>query len=122
MIVTEQWIESKRTSYGDDFCNILLEGSYPHKRGGIFIVRDSLKKAEQKYSVGKMAVNFISSMASWAGSGFKIVNNETFNFRLSICQSCKDWDVSGRIPKCKICGCYSGKLRIPSEKCPIGKW
>jgi hypothetical protein len=39
--------------------------------------------------------------------------------RLGICQQCPEWTGT----KCKICGCFTKlKVKIPEEKCPLGKW
>jgi hypothetical protein len=39
--------------------------------------------------------------------------------RLGICQTCPEWTGT----KCKICGCFTKlKVKIPEEKCPLGKW
>jgi hypothetical protein len=39
--------------------------------------------------------------------------------RLGVCKGCDQW--TGK--SCKICGCFvSLKVRIPEEKCPLGKW
>jgi hypothetical protein len=39
--------------------------------------------------------------------------------RLEVCKACPEW--TGK--SCKVCGCFVNlKVRIPEEKCPIGKW
>jgi hypothetical protein len=39
--------------------------------------------------------------------------------RLAVCHKCDKWTGSS----CKVCGCYVNlKVKIPEEKCPIGKW
>jgi hypothetical protein len=39
--------------------------------------------------------------------------------RLEVCKGCDQW--TGK--SCKVCGCFVNlKVRIPEEKCPIGKW
>lgn len=58
----------------------------------------------------------------WAKSGFSLADEKTYSERLSVCNSCENWITSGKIPKCKICGCYVGKLRLATSKCPINKW
>lgn len=72
------------------------------------------------------AVNFISSMARWMASGFKVVDEVALAGRLAICQSCPYWGgttggdlVSSR---CGKCGCSGLKLALATSKCPIGKW
>lgn len=45
--------------------------------------------------------------------------------RQSICRSCNQWDsqaINGT-GRCKKCGCSTwAKLRMATEKCPLGKW
>ena len=122
MIVSESWIQKQRTKFGDAFCATMLMGSYRDRRGNIFIIRENLEKAYQSPSVVDLAHGLARSMANWASSGFSVATKETFSNRLKICDSCENWDKSHKIPKCKICGCYVGKLWLGSEKCPIGKW
>jgi hypothetical protein len=39
--------------------------------------------------------------------------------RLAICKGCDQWSNN----RCKQCGCFTGlKVRLPSERCPMGKW
>jgi hypothetical protein len=39
--------------------------------------------------------------------------------RLAVCGGCDQW--TGK--SCKMCGCYTAlKVKIPEEKCPLGKW
>lgn len=122
MIVSESWIQQQCAKFGDAFCATMLVGSYRDRRGNIFILRENLAKAHQSPSTINIAQNLAKSMANWAKSGFKVATKETFSSRIKVCDSCENWDKSGKLPKCKICGCYIGKLRLASEKCPIGKW
>jgi hypothetical protein len=65
------------------------------------------------------------SFSQWAGSGFKIAPKESYDERLGICKSCDFWDPTAFADtgKCKLCGCSTvAKLRMATEKCPIGKW
>jgi len=65
-----------------------------------------------------------ASVAKWARTGFVAVSEKTYNERVSICDACEFWQPSGNLGmgKCLKCGCARGKLKIPHEKCPIGKW
>jgi hypothetical protein len=39
--------------------------------------------------------------------------------RLEVCGGCDQWNGKS----CKMCGCYTAlKVKIPEEKCPLGKW
>jgi hypothetical protein len=73
----------------------------------------------------KKAESLLISSISWMNSGFEIANeNETFK-RKSICKECEHWISSAwnGTGKCKKCGCSTwAKIRLATERCPIGKW
>ena len=62
----------------------------------------------------------------WAAKGaVKAVKAMTYpeteqsKARLEVCGGCDQW--TGK--SCKMCGCYTAlKVKIPEEKCPLGKW
>ena len=65
------------------------------------------------------------SFNNWAKSGFHLVKQEIFEQRKKICKNCDLWDKSafGNTGKCKECGCSTWtKLKMNTERCPIGKW
>ena len=69
-------------------------------------------------TAGLAAVNF-------ARSGFVATDAETLATREATCKSCNLWDAAAinGTGRCKKCGCSTwAKLRMASEKCPIGKW
>jgi hypothetical protein len=73
----------------------------------------------------QMMGSAIKAAADWTKSGFPIPDPETLNARLEICKGCEFWDESGfaKTGRCKKCGCSTqAKLRMATEKCPIGKW
>jgi len=70
-------------------------------------------------------LNFLDSSLKWSSKGFPIPDPETFNARLETCRGCEFWDESGfaKTGRCRKCGCSTqAKLRMATEKCPIGKW
>ncbi len=69
-------------------------------------------------STGKMIKNFSSSMSRWAKSGFSLAEKQVYETRKNICKSC-DFFTGNR---CSKCGCFTAKLWLKSEKCPITKW
>lgn len=76
-------------------------------------------------SLPQMAKSFGKSLAAFANSGFTVTDPETLNARLETCRGCEFWDESGFVKtgRCKKCGCSTqAKLRMATEKCPIGKW
>jgi hypothetical protein len=69
-------------------------------------------------------LNLSKSMATWAGSGFKKVQQHVYEKRLTICRKCQFWQENGNLGmgKCLKCGCGKGKHWLPHEQCPIGLW
>ena len=72
----------------------------------------------------RQAKNLASSMATWAGNGFKKVQQHVYERRLAICRTCQFWEENGNLGmgKCLKCGCGKGKHWLPHEQCPIGLW
>jgi hypothetical protein len=52
------------------------------------------------------------------------VRPETFALRKEICVGCEYYDPSAFLGtgRCRVCGCGVGKLHMPSQSCPKGKW
>jgi hypothetical protein len=79
----------------------------------------------QSLSFGEKIQNLGGSLSNFISSGFPIPDPETYNARLETCKGCEFWDESGfaKTGRCKKCGCSTqAKLRMATEKCPIGKW
>ena len=72
----------------------------------------------------QMVQKFTKATYNWAKSGFKLADEAELARRKSICNNCKFWYPTARmgLGKCLKCGCSSAKLKLASEKCPIGKW
>ncbi len=80
---------------------------------------------QQTPDLKEMAKSATKSMANWASSGFKIAPKEVYDQRLNECKTCPHWDYEAlaNTGRCKVCGCSTvAKLRLATEKCPIGKW
>lgn len=82
---------------------------------------------KEKPSISEQATNLIKSTIDWAKKDkFNTVSPEVFNQRKEICLNCDKWDKTGfnGIGKCGVCGCSTGKLYIPSSRCPLDppKW
>jgi hypothetical protein len=66
-----------------------------------------------------MAASFAGSMAKFAASGFKLVDEQTHRLRVGQCNRCP----YRRENRCAICGCYFAKKAwLPHEDCSIGRW
>ena len=65
------------------------------------------------------AVSFATSMARFAASGFKTVDEPLHQLRMSHCQPCGYRNDS----QCSLCRCFIAKKAwLPHEDCPIGRW
>ena len=66
-----------------------------------------------------------AATVKFAKSGFTTTPQEELDNRLSLCKGCEWWDSQAlnETGRCKKCGCSTwAKLRMATEKCPIGKW
>lgn len=65
------------------------------------------------------------AVAKFSASGFNATIPEILSYRESICRSCDQWDSAAlnNTGRCKKCGCSTwAKLRMATERCPLGKW
>ena len=61
----------------------------------------------------------------FARSGFATTPPEALATREATCRACPEWDATAlnATGRCRKCGCSTwAKLRIATERCPIGKW
>lgn len=66
----------------------------------------------------KKVVHFFKG-ATKAAKAMTLPETPESQARLEVCKGCDQW--TGK--SCKVCGCFvSLKVRIPEEKCPLGKW
>ena len=82
-------------------------------------------KVIKKYTFVKSAESLLNSGVRWAKNGFPVANETLVSERQTVCQSCQNWDSNAFAGsgKCKICGCSTKlKLKLKTEKCPLGKW
>lgn len=82
-------------------------------------------KKTKEPSLLKKAKTLTQAMVKWAKSGFLKASKKQINERLEICKGCEFWDSRAwnGTGKCTKCGCSTyAKLRLKTEKCPIGKW
>lgn len=76
-------------------------------------------------SFTQMARSAAKSATSWVKQGVPIASEELLKERQAICKSCEFWDSKAfkGTGRCMKCGCSTwAKLRMATEKCPIGKW
>ena len=61
----------------------------------------------------------------FARSGFQTAPPEILAEREATCRACPEWDASAlnATGRCRKCGCSTwAKLRMATERCPLGKW
>ena len=61
----------------------------------------------------------------FSANGFSLTQSDTLATREATCKSCDMWDAQAinGTGRCRKCGCSTwAKLRMASEKCPLGKW
>lgn len=84
------------------------------------------KKKKQKEPPLRVKVKTLfKSTYKWAIAGFLKTSPKQLDHRMNICKGCEFWDKEAwnGTGKCTKCGCSTwAKLRMRTEKCPIGKW
>lgn len=73
----------------------------------------------------KMLSNFSHAAHRFARAGFATTPPEALATREATCRACPEWDSSALngTGRCRKCGCSTwAKLRMATEKCPLGKW
>ena len=75
--------------------------------------------APQPKSLIQAATSFAGSMAKFAASGFKTVDEPSHRLRMGQCGECEYRNQS----RCTLCQCFVAKKAwLPHEDCPIGRW
>lgn len=74
----------------------------------------------------QMAVNLAKAVPDIVKSGVKIVPDNVYNDRMSLCHTCYFWNEDGNagLGKCNHpkCGCTRGKMKLAASSCPINNW
>ena len=68
---------------------------------------------------------FKNSALNFARAGFATTPPEALAAREATCRACPEWDAQALkgTGRCRKCGCSTwAKLRMATERCPIGKW
>jgi hypothetical protein len=73
------------------------------------------------------AANLARATASHVAAGMPLVDDATYEERLSICRSCVGpggyWDAAREVCMNSSCGCaMKVKTRWAEQRCPIGRW
>ena len=103
-------------------CRALALQAYRDRRAGGGPV---LYAPQTKPNMGSMLASVSNSAKTWLASGMPVSESEVVQVRLKTCQSCEWWDSKAfkGTGKCLKCGCSTwAKLRMATERCPLGKW
>ena len=71
------------------------------------------------------AEKLLRSLTNWTTSGFTPTPPDILAAREAICRACPEWDAAAlnSTGRCRKCGCSTwAKLRMATERCPLGKW
>lgn len=75
--------------------------------------------------MASMVKSAAESAKKWVTSGLQLADEEVLRERLKACRECEFWNPQGfrGTGRCMKCGCSTwAKLRMATEKCPVGKW
>jgi len=73
----------------------------------------------------QMLARFGNAAHRFARAGFATTPPEALATREATCKACPEWDAQAlnATGRCRKCGCSTwAKLRMATERCPIGKW
>ena len=76
-------------------------------------------------SLPQQAASLGKSLLNWTASGFAATPPAILAAREATCRACPEWDAGamGGTGRCRICKCSTwAKLRLATERCPLGKW
>lgn len=76
-------------------------------------------------SVFALVQSAMKATAGWASKGFRHTDEASLQHRIETCRACEFWNPQGfhYTGRCMKCGCSTwAKLRMATERCPIGKW
>mgnify|MGYP003335910086 FL=1 len=79
----------------------------------------------EKVGGESQAVQLLNAMSKWRSSNFATTQPEILAAREATCRACPEWDAQAlnATGRCRKCGCSTwAKLRMATERCPIGKW
>ena len=80
---------------------------------------------EKLPSMGQMMKSAGNSLGRWVKGGMVKASQDVIELRLNTCRGCDLWDSQALngTGRCKKCGCSTwAKIRMATERCPIGKW
>lgn len=83
-------------------------------------VRDGVEV--RRPSIVRQAGTAAAAGVRWLRAGAPLADAATLDARRAICAACEHQEVTPLGPRCRQCGCYAAKLRLATERCPLGRW
>jgi hypothetical protein len=114
--------------FQDGKCGLGYHNGKPHEgncRACIAARENNREHANRIPNFAAQVKSATSAAMRFAKSGFPKTDPDTLSVRIETCRSCDLWDaaVMRGTGRCRKCGCSTwAKLRMASEKCPLGKW
>ena len=126
----------------DELCKVMPE-SYKKDILSVSILKDEFYEIEDKaflnihkniklppktaptLSLPQQAANLGKALVNWTASGFSPTPPDILAAREATYRACPEWDAAALngTGRCRKCGCSTwAKLRMATERCPIGKW
>ena len=88
----------------------------------IYAIKQLLDSKQKRV---EMLARFGHAAHRFARAGFATTPPEALATREATCKACPEWDATAlnATGRCRKCGCSTwAKLRMATERCPIGKW
>jgi len=83
------------------------------------------RRAEMLARRAQQLAHFGNAAHRFSRAGFATTPPEALATRKATCRACPEWDAAAlnSTGRCRKCGCSTwAKLRMATERCPIGKW
>ena len=117
-------------SYREDILSvsILKDDFYEIEDKAFFDIHKNIQLPRipnQKPSFPQQAASLGKSLLNWTSSGFTATPPDILAAREATCRACPEWDAAALngTGRCRKCGCSTwAKLRMATERCPLGKW
>jgi hypothetical protein len=94
-------------------------------RAAVYFLDSSNVSTETRAFYEKTLVTAAKAFDKFSRSGFQTTPPEILAEREATCRTCPEWDAQAlnKTGRCRKCGCSTWvKLRMATERCPIGKW
>jgi hypothetical protein len=84
-----------------------------------------IDKSMEIEEVRARILSVMQATRRFARTGFASTHPKALAAREATCRACPEWDAAAlnNTGRCRKCGCSTwAKLRMATERCPLGKW